>query len=84
MAESFPTQDYLDGLTEDELAAHTAADKLKNLRIERNRLLAETDWWATSDRTMTSAQTNYRQALRDITNSYSSLDSVVWPEKPSE
>jgi hypothetical protein len=34
------------------------------------------------DLTMTSAQTTYRQALRDITDTYSSLDDVVWPEKP--
>jgi len=76
------TEDYLNSLTADELTAHVAADKLKNLRIERNILLAETDWWASSDLTMTAAQTNYRQALRDITNTYTSLDSVVWPTKP--
>ena len=35
-----------------------------------------------SDRTMTSAQTTYRQALRDITNSATSLDDVTWPTKP--
>lgn len=55
---------------------------LKLLRIERDRLLAETDWWAGSDRTMTDAQTAYRQALRDITDNYTSLDDVVWPTKP--
>ena len=53
-----------------------------DLREKRNALLAETDWWASSDLTMTSAQTTYRQALRDITETYSSLDDVVWPEKP--
>ena len=52
------------------------------LRTERNQRLANTDWWASSDLTMTEAQTAYRQALRDITNSYSSLDTVVWPTKP--
>jgi len=52
------------------------------LRNERNRLLTETDWWASSDLTMTAEQTAYRQALRDITDTYSSLDDVVWPEKP--
>ena len=52
------------------------------LRNERNRLIAETDWWASSDLTMTDAQTTYRQALRDITNTYTSLDDVVWPTKP--
>ena len=76
------TQKYLDSLTESELAAHTAADKLGNLRIERNRLLAETDWWANSDITMTTEQTNYRQALRDITESATSLDDVTWGTKP--
>ena len=53
-----------------------------DLREQRNALLAETDWWASSDLTMTSAQRTYRQALRDITDTYSSLDDVVWPTKP--
>lgn len=60
----------------------TAAEPMKALREERNRLLAETDWWASSDLTMTAEQTAYRQALRDITETYSSLDDVVFPEKP--
>lgn len=60
----------------------TAAEPLKALREERNRRIAETDWWASSDLTMTAEQTAYRQALRDITNTYSSLDEVVWPTKP--
>jgi len=62
--------------------AAEAEGNLIALRNERNRLIAETDWWASSDLTMTSAQTAYRQALRDITDTYSSLDDVVWPEKP--
>jgi len=62
--------------------AAVAEGDLIALRNERNRLIAETDWWASSDLTMTAAQTAYRQALRDITNTYSSLDDVVWPEKP--
>lgn len=59
-----------------------AAEPLKLLRAERDRLIAATDWWASSDLTMTAAQTTYRQALRDITNTYTSLDDVVWPTKP--
>ena len=43
-----------------------AAEPMKCLREERDKKLAETDWWAMSDRTMTTEQTNYRQALRDI------------------
>ena len=59
-----------------------AVEPLRLLRAERNRRIAETDWWASSDLTMTAEQTAYRQALRDITNTYSSLDDVVWPVKP--
>jgi len=59
-----------------------AAEPLRLLRVERNLRIAETDWWASSDLTMTAEQTTYRQALRDITNTYTSLDDVVWPEKP--
>jgi hypothetical protein len=60
-----------------------AAFKLQELRTERNRLLAETDHWVLSDTAdATSAQTTYRQALRDITDSATSLDDVTWPTKP--
>ena len=59
-----------------------AAEPMRLLREERDRKLAETDWWAVADRTMTSAQTTYRQALRDITTSATSLDDVTWPTKP--
>jgi hypothetical protein len=59
-----------------------AAEPMKLLRAERNRRIAETDWWASSDLTMSTERTAYRQALRDITKSYSSLDDVVWPTKP--
>ena len=59
-----------------------AAEPMKALRAERDRLIAATDWWAGSDHTMTDAQTAYRQALRDITSSATSLDDVTWPTKP--
>jgi hypothetical protein len=60
----------------------TTAEPMKALRAERDRLIAVTDWWASSDLTMTDAQTAYRQALRDITESATSLDDVTWPTKP--
>ena len=60
----------------------TAAEPLAALRAERDRLIAATDWWASSDLTMTDAQKSYRQALRDITKDYTSLDDVKWPTKP--
>ena len=58
------------------------AEPMKALRAERDRLIAATDWWAGSDHTMTDAQTAYRQALRDITDSATSLDDVTWPTAP--
>ena len=66
------------------IAELEAAEPLRLLRVERNQRLANTDWWASSDLTMTEAQTAYRQALRDITNTYTSLEDVVWPEVPNE
>ncbi len=62
--------------------AQEALFELNDLRNERNKRIAETDWWANSDLTMTSEQTAYRQALRDITDTYTSLEDVVWPTKP--
>tara|TARA_R100001129_G_scaffold48060_1_gene32848 strand:+ start:628 stop:1011 length:384 start_codon:yes stop_codon:yes gene_type:complete len=59
-----------------------AAEPMQLLREERNRLIAETDWWASSDLTITDAQKKYRQDLRDITKSATSLDDVSWPTKP--
>ena len=60
-----------------------AAEPMKLLRAERDKRLAEVDWWASSDLTMNSARTTYRQALRDITSSATSLDDVTWPTKPA-
>lgn len=59
-------------------------EPLRLLREERDKALVETDWWVLPDRTPTQAQLEYRQALRDITKTYSSLDDVVWPAKPTE
>jgi hypothetical protein len=68
------------------------AEPMRLLRVERNRLLAETDWLGNSDVTMSSAWKTYRKNLRDLPASASpklssdgSLDmsSVTWPTKPS-
>ena len=58
---------------------------MSQLRYKRNGLLAETDWTANSDVTMTAEMTTYRQALRDITNGLTTveeIEAVVFPEKP--
>ena len=64
----------------------TAAEPLKLLRAERNAKLAETDWVVTMHKekgtNIPAAWKTYRDALRDITDSATSLDDVTWPEKP--
>lgn len=59
--------------------------EIAKLREKRNKLLAETDYFALSDRTMTVTMSNYRQDLRDITNGLTTADevkAVVFPDKP--
>jgi len=55
---------------------------LESLRTERNRLLAETDYFALSDVTMTAEMTTYRQALRDLPANTDDVFNPVYPEKP--
>tara|TARA_B000000532_G_scaffold213797_1_gene184552 strand:- start:27 stop:419 length:393 start_codon:yes stop_codon:yes gene_type:complete len=61
------------------------AEPMRLLREERDKRLAETDWMASSDLTMSSAWTTYRQALRDAPaqEGVTGLDNVTWPTKPS-
>jgi hypothetical protein len=58
------------------------ATAAKSVRDERDRKLAETDWMALSDVTMSAEMTTYRQALRDITAQEGFPHSVNWPVKP--
>lgn len=72
-------------LVSDVFAKHAelqAALPMKLLRAERTRRLKDTDWYALSDVPMDAAMTAYRQALRDITKTYTSLEDVIWPTKP--
>ena len=58
---------------------------MEELRFKRNKLLAETDYLALSDQTMSAEMTTYRQALRDITEGLTTVEdvnNVVWPTKP--
>ena len=78
-----PTVDQLNAL---ETEAQSIDDEvaLNYLRHARNIKLAETDWTQNRDVTLANDADwqTYRQALRDITDTYTSLDDVVWPEKP--
>jgi hypothetical protein len=52
------------------------------VRETRNKLLADTDWWALTDHVMTPEQTAYRQALRDITTQDGFPNNVIYPPLP--
>ena len=56
-----------------------------NLRAKRNRLLAETDYYALSDVTMSDDMKTYRQNLRDLPagkDTVAKCENATWPTKP--
>lgn len=61
--------------------------KWKVIREKRDPLMRETDWTQMPDAQLTDEKkaefTVYRQTLRDIPQTYSDPDAVVWPEKPT-
>jgi len=68
-------------LTATEIADTTAA-KAQGVRSQRDKLIADTDWMALSDSTLTPAWAAYRQALRDVTAQAGFPHTVDWPVKP--
>ena len=54
----------------------------KEARAFRDSLLSKTDWWAVADRTMTDAETVYRQALRDVPTQAGFPTTITWPNEP--
>ena len=92
--ESADTSDW--GVTWSQVSAKKTelvnAEPMRLLRVERNRLLAETDWMANSDVTLADNWKTYRQQLRDLPASASpklssdgllDMSSVTFPTKPS-
>jgi len=81
--------------TAEEEAARDAEEKawadgaparaLADLRAKRNRLLAETDYYALSDVTMSDDMKTYRQNLRDLPAGKDTVEkcqNATWPTKP--
>ena len=75
-----------------ELTRLTNAEPMRLLRIERDKLLAASDWRASSDLTLSTAWKTYRQSLRDLPASASpkldangnlDMSSVTFPTEPS-
>ena len=61
------------------------ARALADLRLRRNQLLAETDFYGNSDVTMSDDMTTYRQALRDLPSGKDTVakcTNATWPTKP--
>jgi len=57
------------------------------VRANRNALLAQSDWTQLSDAPLTTEQkaawAEYRQALRDLPETYTTPDEVVYPTLPT-
>ena len=74
-------------MTAEEIAADQQEDawilqkKWSNVRLKRNALLAESDWRAMSDLTLSDEWKTYRQALRDVPTQ-SDPDNITWPQVP--
>ena len=62
--------------------ARLLADKWENIRSERNRKLAETDYLALGDNTLSTAMKTYRSKLRSVPQDNSDPDDITWPTKP--
>ena len=66
-----------------------AAEDLEYLRMVRNSKLQMSDWTQGSDSPLSSDKktewANYRTSLRDITNTYKSINAngFSWPTEPS-
>ena len=61
------------------------ARALADMRAKRNRLLAQTDFYALSDVTLSDDMTTYRQALRDLPagkDTVAKVNNATWPTKP--
>ena len=71
----------VESTTTDEQTNLTNA-KWIDIRMQRDFLLKETDWRASSDLTLADAWKTYRQALRDIPTQ-SDPFNITWPTEPS-
>lgn len=72
----------IENKTAEQIANDTATEGDK-LRVRRNVMLAQTDWCALSDVTMSTEMATYRQALRDLPTQEGFPYNVTWPTKPA-
>ena len=64
----------------------TEQQKRDQIKYQRDLYLQQCDWTQLPDAVLTieekAAWQNYRQALRDIPQTFNSPDEVVWPAMP--
>ena len=69
--------------------ALTVDESIVQLRNIRNGILGQSEWVVIKEREEGGSVSNfadwktYRQALRDITKTYKTLDTVKWPTEPT-
>jgi hypothetical protein len=54
---------------------------INDIRMQRNRLLSETDHYALQDVDLSDEMITYRQALRDLPTTVD-INNIIYPEKP--
>ena len=70
-------------IREQESPAYIAEQKWNEIRSKRNGFLSQSDWTQLDDsKENKEAWAIYRQELRDIPQTFSNPDSVIWPSKP--
>ena len=80
-----PEEEELRNQEEAAWAAGAFDRAISELRSDRTRKLASTDWYALQDVTMSDAMTAYRQDLRDLPAGLTTVEevkAVSWPVKP--
>lgn len=72
----------IEAKTAEQITSDTATQAMQ-VRGIRDQRLAQTDWCALVDVTMSAEMTAYRQALRDLPGQEGFPYTVSWPEKPA-
>lgn len=71
----------------EEKAEIVTGAKWEQIRVKREPLMRDTDWTQMPDAQLTAEKkaefADYRQALRDIPQTYPNPDDVKWPTKPT-
>jgi hypothetical protein len=83
LAEAEIQEKQLASIRLQESPAYIAEQKWNEIRSKRNGFLSQSDWTQLEDsKENKEAWAIYRQELRDIPQTFSTPESVIWPSKP--